>query len=284
MSEHNVFWIVIQFLGAISAIPVLVLFVKKIFNLFYMTFSFRYFKIRATGRRSYSGSPQITIKIAFTGKEDIIVEDVVIQSKLLYPRPIDGILAWIQLGIGYFIDDVKGLHNVLGDSFLLMTWIPSAPVHRINISYIRKPLSIIFGIIIFYYFIVLLIMPLFWPFLFMGPYWELKLSSTNEKIRLSEKDSKIELKRPFILKSGIDNSFIIGYQPSIYFNTLIMQKVYIRSAKISYIKEPSKLRTIRLPREKEYIWKVKDVLKVKVSGKMRRYSVNLGISYVNVNF
>jgi len=46
-------------------------------------------------------------------------------------------------------------------------------------------------------------------------------------VRLSEKDSKEELKRPFILKSGIENSFTISYQPSLYFNTLLMTKFFI---------------------------------------------------------
>ena len=102
-------------------------------------------------------------------------------------------------------------------------------------------------------------------------------------MRLSEKDSKEELKRPFILKSGIENSFTISYQPSLYFNTLLMTKFFIENVKISYVKEPPRLRTIKLPRNNEFTWKVTDIPRVKVSGKMRRYSVKLGASYANIH-
>jgi len=178
---------------------------------------------------------------------------------------------------------VEGLNNVLGSSSpSLTTWIPSAPVHRINISYIRKPLGAIFGLVTFYYFIVFFF-PLFWPFLFIGPYREFRLFSGNEKVRLLEKDSKRELERPFILKSG-ENSFTISYRPSLYFiPLLVVPKLFIKNAKISYVKEPPRLRMIKLPRNNGFGWKANDILRVKVSGKMRRYSVKLGASYANIH-
>ena len=195
-----------------------------------------------------------------------------------YPRRYEAILAWLQLGIGYFLDDVEGLNNVLGRSFPYIAWIPNVPFHRINISYIRKPLNAILGIVTFYYFIISLF-PLLWPFLFSGPYWELKLISGNEKINLSEKVNKVELKRPFIIKSGIENSYNLSYKPSLYFNTLFMTKSFLENAKVSYVREAPRLSSIKLPRSNEFIWKVTDVLRVKVSGKMRGYSVKLGSSY-----
>jgi len=157
------------FLIVVTAIPVLFQSIRKLWNLLYEILSFRNLRIRAIGRRSYSGTPHVAINIAFTGKEDMIVDEVVIQSKLSYPRRIEGFFAWLQLGIGYLLDDVEGLNNVLGRSFPHITWIPSIPFHRINNSYIRKPLSAILGIVTFYYFIVFFF-PLFWPFLFIGPY------------------------------------------------------------------------------------------------------------------
>jgi len=278
-SGWYILWI---FLTVVTAIPVLFQAIRKLWNFLYEILSFRNLRIRSIRRRSYSGIPHVEIKIALTGKEDLIVDEVVIQSKLSYPRRIEGLLAWLQLGIGYFLDDVEGLNNVLGRSFPYIAWIPSAPFHRINNSYIRKPLSAILGLVTFYYFIVCFF-PLFWPFLFIGPYWELRLFSGNEKVRLSGKDNKVEFKRPFILKPGIENSFTISYQPSLYFNTLLMTKLFIDNAKISYVKEPPRLRTIKLPRNNEFTWKVNDILRVRVSGKMRRYSVKLGASYASIH-
>ena len=273
---------VLTVVAAVSGIPALFLLGKKVVGFFYGMVSFKNLGIRAIKRTSYSGIPHVTIKIAFAGREDIIVDEVVIQSKLSYPRRIDAIFAWLQLGIGYFLDDVEGLNNVLGKSPPYLTWIPSVPSHRINKLYIRKPLSAICGIVTFYYFIVCLF-PLMWPILFMGPYVELRLFAGNEKVSLSEKDSNGESKRPFILKSGIDNIFTIGYQPSLYFNSVLMTKLFIGNAKVSYVKEPAKLRRTRLPRNNEFIWRVTDILRVKVKGKLRRYSVKLGGSYVNIH-
>ena len=142
-------WTILGIIGAISAIPVILQVIKKAWNFLYETLSFRNIKIRAIGRASYSGIPKVTIKVAFIGKEDIIVDEVAIQSKLSYPRRIEGILAWLQLGIGYLLDDVEGLNNVLGRSFPTITWIPTVPFHRISRWYIRKPLNMILGIVVF---------------------------------------------------------------------------------------------------------------------------------------
>lgn len=272
--------ILLWFLAVLTAIPVLFKAIGKLRNFLYEILLFRNFKIRSVGRRSYSGTPHVEIKIAFTGKGNLIVDEVEIHSKLSYPRRIEGALAWLQLGIGYFLDDVEGLNNVLGKSFPYTSWIPVFPFHRINNPYVRKPLNVVLGLVAFYYFGVLMF-PLGWPFLFIGPYWELRLFSGNEKVRLSEKESRVELKRPFIIKPG-ENSFIISYQASLYFNTLLMTKLFIENAKISYVKKPDRLRTIKLPRNHEFTWKANDILRMKVSGKMRRYSVKLGESYANI--
>jgi hypothetical protein len=280
-SQISVWSIFGYFVAVITIIPIIFQIIRKTWNLLYEILSFRNLKIRSIGRKSYSGIPHVEIKIALTGNDNLIVDEVDIQSKLSYPRRIEGLLAWLQLGIGYFLDDIEGLNNVLGRSFPNIIWIPSFPFHRIHNSYIRKPLNIILGLVTFYYFIIFLI-PIFWPFLFIGPYWELKMFSGNEKIKLLEIDSKTELKRPFILKSGIENNFTISYQPSLYLTTLLMTRLYVENTKISYVKEPPRLRTIKLPRNKEFIWKVTDILRVRVSGKMKRYFVKLGVSYVNI--
>jgi len=271
-------------LGVASAIPVVYQIIKNLWNFFYEILSFKNLSIRAIGRTSYHGIPHIMIKSAFVGKGDMIVDEVVIQSKLKYTRRIEAFWEWLRLGIAYFLDDVEGLKSVLGESFFSILWIPVFPFHRINNSCIRKPLNAISGIITFYYFIVCCF-PLFWPLLFGGPYQELKLFSRNEDVGLSEKGSKVELKRPFIIKPGFERSFTIRYRPSLlYFDTLFTLKVFIENAKILYVKEPTKLKKTKLPRKNEFTWKVTDVLRVKVCGKMKGYPVKLGDSYVNIRF
>ena len=269
-------------IGALGALLGFLQIIKRVWNFFSELLSFKNLSIGEIGRASYRGIPHVKIKIALVGKEDLIVDEVFMQSKLSYPRRIDGFFAWLQLGIGYLLDDVEGLNTVLGRSLPYITWIPVIPFYRINNSYIRKPLSAIWGIVIFYYFIICLIPPL-WLFLFMGPYVELRLISENRKVTLREKDSKAELKRPFILKPGIEYIFAISYRPSLYFTSVLMTKLFIDNARISYVKEHPKLRKTKLPRNNEFIWRVTDTLKVKAKGKMRGYSVKLRDSYVNIH-
>lgn len=273
----------LSILGAVSAIPVVFQIVKRTWNFLYETFSFKHLKLRATGRALYSGTPRVTIKIALTGHEDIIVDEVAVQSRLSYPRRIEGALAWVRLGIGYFLDDVEGLSNVIGRSFPTITWIPTFPFHRISNPYIRKPLNVILGLVVFYY-VILFLVPPFWPLLFVGPYWELKLFSGNENVRLSDKDSKAELERPFIIKPGVESSFAVSYKPSLYITSIFMTKLFIESTKILFVKEPPRIRRIRLPRNSEFTWKVTDILRVKLSGKMNWYSVKLGTGCANVGY
>lgn len=282
MDGHSSGLIILAIIGAVGAIFAILQIIKRVWNFFYELLSFKNLSIGEIGRVSYHGIAHVKIKIALVGEEDIIVDEVFMQSKLSYPRRIEGFFAWLQLGIGYLLDDVEGLNTVLGRSLPYITWIPIVPIHRINNSYIRKPLSVIWGIITFYYFVICLIPP-FCLFLFTGPYVELRLFAGNKKVTLREKDSKAELKRPFIIKSGVENIFTISYRPALYFTSVLMTKLFLENARISYVKEPPKLRTIKLPRNNEFILRATDILRVKVKGKMRGYSVKLGDSYVNIN-
>ena len=271
-------WII---LGSVPVIIILFQIVPRVWNFLYQILRFRNLSIRAIGKTSYRGIPHITIKIALVGKEDMIVNEVFLQSKLSYSRRFEGCKAWLQLGIGYVLDDVEGLNTVLGRSDPYIG-LMAAPFHRINKAYIRKPLSLIWGMFILFYFIIFLFPP-FWPVLYWGPYQELRIFSRNEEMRLSKKGSRVELERPFILKPGFENYFTISCRSSSLYYPFFWSKVIVKNAKISYVKGPSNLGGIRLPRNNEFIWKEKGILRVNISGKIRRYPIELGESYVSLH-
>lgn len=268
-------------LGVVAVLPFIFVMINKVRDFSYEIFLFKGLSIRAIDRVSHRGTSHVVIKMAFAGKEDIIVDEVVVQSKLTYPRRFGGVLAWLQLGIGYVLDDVEGLDTVLGRSSPYIGLL-AVPSHRIKNAYIRKPLNAIWGMLILFYFIIYLF-PLFWPVLYWGPYQELRLFSRDEKVVLSKKDSKVQLKRPFILKPGFEKCLTISYGPSSLYYTFFRSKVLVKNAKISYVKEPAKLRGIKLPRNDEFTWKATDILQVKLCGKVIRYPVKLGVSYANIH-
>jgi len=284
MIEQSPGLVVLAFLGAASFIPVLVKIINVGWNFLYELLSLKNLSIRAIGEISHSDIHNVMTKMAFVGKDDVIIDEVFVYSKLRYQRRIEGPLAWMQVVVGYLRDDVEGLSNVLGKSIESYLWIFIFPFHRIKRPYIRKPLSILWGLVILYYFLMCLLPPL-WPVLFSGPYYALSMLSENGKVKLSKKGSKMELARPFILKSGSEEYFRICYELSEpCYQTIFGQKVFVEHAEVSYVKAASKLRIIRLPDKNEFTWKVNDNLRVKIRGKMRRYHVKLGESYMNINF
>jgi hypothetical protein len=266
--------------GAVPVILILFQVIPRVWNFLYEILRFKNLSIRVIGRTSLRGKPNIMIKVALVGKEDVIVNEVSMQSKLLYPSRFEGFLEWWRLGIAYVLDDVEGLNTVLGKSSPYIG-LMALPFHRIDNAYIRKPFSVLWGAIILSYSIIFLFPP-FLPVLFWGPYQELRLVSGNEEVKLSEQGSKVELERPFILKPGFEKCFTISYGSSSLYYAFFWSKVILGNAKISYVKEPSKLRGLRLPRSNEFIWKANGILKVNVCGKVRKYPVELGDSYVKV--
>lgn len=267
-------------IGAVPVILILFQVIPRVWSFLYEILRFKNLSIRAIGRTSYRGRPNIMIKTALVGKEDMIVNEVSMQSKLSYSSRFEGFRGWWRLGIAYVLDDVQGLNTVLGTSTPYIG-LMAVPFHRINKAYIRKPFSFLWGILILYYCIIFLFPP-FLPILFWGPFQELRLFSGNEEVKLSKKGSKVELERPFILKPGFEKYFTISYTSSSLYYAFFRSKVILKNAKISYVKEPSKLRGLRLPRNNEFIWRVNDILRVNVSGKIRKYPVKLGDSYVRI--
>ena len=285
MDRQSLILIIVGIVSAVAAFPVLVQMAKNVWEFFSDKLSSKKnLSIRTMGGVSRRGISHVMVKTALVGEGDVIVDEVVIQSRLTYRGGREGALAWLQLGIGYLLDDVEGLNNVLGKSFPYIG-LMAVPLHRINNSYIRKPLSAIWGIVILYYFIIFVILfPIFWPVLSAGPYEELRLFSGDGEVRLLEEDSEVELKRPFILRPGFEKFFTISYpQSSLYFGRLFGRKLFLKDAKMSYVKECPKSRTIKLPRSNEFTWKVADIFKVRLRGKMRRYSVKFEDSYANIH-
>jgi len=281
MVGQSLWLTILAVIGGPAAIVGLFVMGKWVWNSFSKVFLFRGLSIHAIKRVSYRSVGHVVLKMAFVGKEDVIVEEVVVQSKLVYPRRFGGLLAWLHLGLGYMQDDVEGLNTVLGRSYPYMGLL-AAPVHIIKNKYIRRPLSVIWGAILLYYFILFAVIPLFWPLLFWGPYQELRLFSGDKEVVLLKEEDKVQLERPFIVKPGFEKCLRISHRPSLYIQ-YFMSKRFVRDAKISYEKEPSELGGRGLPRNDEFIWKAKDILRVKICGKLRTgYRVKIGDSYVRV--
>jgi hypothetical protein len=271
-------WIAVgMFLGIIIVLFILFQGIKRLWNFLTLTLPFRNLRINTISRTSDNGIPQVMIKLIYSGKKDIVIEDVDIKAKLSFLRKFDGFLAWLQLGFAYFTDDVESLNIMLGKSSNSIVWIPNARVHKINQPYIRKPLSVIFGVITIWYFLIFFLPP-FWPCLFVGPYWAMNIKANNEKVKLTKKENGMVLNRPLRVKHGIDNVLTIEYKPSLYFLNMSLMK----KAKIYFEKVIPESRYTILFRNNSLKWKVNDDINIKVKGKIRRYSVTLGMGYINV--
>lgn len=279
MDGHNFWWLI---LGVVPVASLLYVGINKVRYFIYAVFLFKGLSIRVIDRVLYRGVSHVVLKMAFVGEGDIIIDEVVVESRLTYPRRCGGLFAWLQLGSGYVLDDVEGLNTVLGRSPpYIGLW--GIPFHKIKNRYIRRPFSAIWGVFILCYFILFLVCPLFWLILYWGPYQELRLFSGDEKVVLSKKEDKAQLRRPFIVKPGFEEYLTINYRaPSLYY-PFFWSRQFVKGARVSYVKGPSKLGGIKLPRKDEFTWKGTDILRVKMSGKGRRYTVNLGVNYANIH-
>jgi hypothetical protein len=279
MDAHNLWWLILAVVPVASLVYVGI---NKLRALVDEVFLFKGLSIRVIDRVLDRGATRVVLKMAFVGEGDIVIDEVVVESKLTYPRRCGGLFAWLQLGSGYILDDVEGLNTVLGRSPpYIGLW--GVPLHKIKNRYIRRPLSAIWGVFILCYFVFFVVFPLFWLILYWGPYQELRLLSGDEKVVLSKKEDKVQLGRPFIVKQGFEQHLTLNYRaPSLYY-TFFWSRQFVKDAKVSYVKAPSKLRRIKLPRKDEFTWKGTDILRVKISGKGRRYTVNLGVNYANIH-
>ena len=268
-------------LGLIAVIPFFHQVFTKLRDLSYETLMFRGLSIRVKDRIWYCGACHVAAKVAVMRKDDVIVDEICVLSKLTYPGRSQGPRAWLQLGVGYIRDDVEGLNTVLGRSGPSIG-LMAIPFQRIKPAYIRKPLSAVWGVLTLWYFIIYLLVPLFWPLLLWGPYAEVRLLSGDADVRVRERDSEAQLDRPFVLRPGFEKQLAITYRPaSVYYRPLI-GKMFLDSAKIAHVGEPGEWRGLRLPRNGQFIWKASDVLSIRGHGKVTRYCVKLGDSYVSL--
>jgi len=285
--NHNISGLVLFGLPVIGTVILFFLWqgIKKAWNLFYFKTSYRNFRASVLNRTSNEGVPIEKLQFEVSGKKDFIIDEFNVQMSCNFIRRIDGLVAWVRLGTAYLTDNRENLNMLLGKKWPGIVWFPNAPVQKINNQYIRKPLSIIFGIITFWNFILLLLPPI-WLYLILigpvGPYWALNMSSVDNKVKWTLEGSKQEeLTRPVILKAGSINTMYLTYKPILYLD-LFSIKQDIKHAKIYYLKECPKLVNTNHRQFSGFTWKANDVLRLKIRGKMRKFSVKLGEGYINV--
>ena len=223
----------------------------------------------------------ITLKVAYTGNVQTIVEEICVKSRLIYVTDTERILAWIYLAIGYFTDDIAGLQTVFGHVNPSSTWIVGAPVYRIENRYVRIPLSILLGVVTVFFFVIYLI-PVFWPLLWHGPYRGFQQIAGDEALILHKGATK--LTRPFILESGFEQELKLDYSNSAMMPALDNGSPLL-DAKIDEVKELPKLVETKLPRVNHFLWKTDVSLHatVKTVGiGQYTYRVKLGTGLVNL--
>jgi hypothetical protein len=247
----------------LGAIPALFAIIKYILIMWSRISGFKFggLAIRPVSLQKTGDSKKVTLKVAYVGDKKLIIQELSLKNKLVYRSVKERLLAWVKLAHGYFTDDVVGLQTVFDHVFPSSTWIIGGPVYRIKNKYLRKPLSILLGAVTVYFFIFYLI-PVFWPMLWSGPYREIQQIARDENLNLHR--NGVKLTRPFILDPGTEDQLDLAY--SISSMILVMRNgVPLPEAKIRYTNESPTIKSYKLPRPNEFIWKLEVSLHVRVN-------------------
>jgi hypothetical protein len=218
------------------------------------------------------------LKVAYTGDKKLIIEELLVKAKLTYLSSRESILAWVILAIGYFMDDVVGLQTVFGHMLPSSTWIIGGPVYRIKNKYVRKPLSILLGLVTSYFFVIYLI-PIFWPLLRLGPYREFQQIADDQNLTLCKGTTK--LTRPFILDPGVEDEIVLNYRSSSMIPSLVNGSPML-IAKISNVQESPIMKPYRLPGASEFVWRTEVSLYVKSNAGWNECRIDSGTGMVHL--
>jgi hypothetical protein len=263
----------------LGAIPILFAIVKYIQMMWSRISGFKFggLAIRPILIQTTGDNKKVTLKVAYVGDKKLIIQELSVRNKLIYRSVKERLLAWVKLAHGYFTDDVVGLQTVFDHVFPSSTWIIGGPVYRIKNKYLRKPLSILLGVVTAYFFIFYLI-PIFWPMLWLGPYREIQQIARDENLTLHR--NGVKLTRPFILDPGTEDQLDLAY--CISSMILVMRNgVSLPDAKIRYTNESPTIKPYRLPRANEFVWRLEVSLYVRVNEVWGVYPIEseTGIQY-----
>lgn len=197
-------------LGAITAIPLISIAVTKIYqfikrNVLYGDISCGVLKHTIRGK-----SFNTKIKIAYAGKGNEVIRDILITYELKLFAPIDRFLAYVRIATAYLKCDMQGLATVLGTrdykTAPMMVHIWKSP------KLVKYPLSVINGIFFSYLTALMTITPIIgWMFLNWGPYGKFSLDSVNSSLRISDADGNV-IQLPIVLNEGREITLDIHYR------------------------------------------------------------------------
>ena len=237
---------------------------------------FSFLAIRPERTQAKDSGVKVSLKVAYAEDKKLIIQELSVRTSLVYVSAEEGVLAWIKLAQGYFTDDLSGLQTVFGQTFPSSTWIIGGPVHRIKNKYVRKPLSVLLGLITLYFFVFCLI-PLFWPLLWSGPYREFHQIARDQSLTLFKGKTKVT--RPFILEAGTEGQFDLEYSNSPEISAG-KNGSPLPGAKIRYVNQIPAAKLFKLPRANEFIWRSEVSLYVKVNDLWGIYPLESGTEMV----
>lgn len=200
---------------------------------------------------------KVEIKIAYAGSSPLIIRRIELTSILSQARGKERFLSWFQLARGYLTDDWEGLQTVFGQKFGLKESI-----------WLRKTVNIILGILFCLLILSLLFNPFGWIILFLGPYNNLRIISSNVNTKVMPSTDKV---LPFLIKLSEESELLVEY-------TFAVKSRLFAPTEAKYIQKrniPEKS-PWKLPRPGQFVLQGDVKLRIKTSGLLATYSINLG--------
>jgi hypothetical protein len=147
------------------------------------------------------------------------------------------------------------------------------------INFLAGSISAFFGAVYILLFVTAIIDPLLWPLLFLGPMGEFELTAADDSIRINDITNKQKLRVPFMVESPGERFIRISYRPLF----IEKRKLFQPGTQFVYVKEASHLRIFNLPDRYKFVWKGKEVLRIRIRGKWRDYPIDIGTAFVSID-
>jgi hypothetical protein len=259
--------LVLEVLGAIGALPVLYLFISKIYQYVTRNVLYKDMHCRVLDHRIKGKTFTTRIKIAYTGTRSEALEDVLLTYRLKLRSPYDRFLSYVNVAVGYLLCDMQGLATLLGTQHhrseppMVHLWKQPRAV--------KYPVSILVGLMFLYdTLLMLLLPPIGWIVLNSGLYGRFSLDGIMENMTITNEEGKV-IRLPTILQPGTEITLDFKYRMGLKAKGFSIDTPY------RFLSDFPK-RTIRPPKPGNFVWAGKGGISMLMGTRWNRLLAEFG--------
>ncbi|OGO01498.1 MAG: hypothetical protein A2Y59_02395 [Chloroflexi bacterium RBG_13_52_14] len=254
----------------------------------YRSITFPELAVSAVDWKVIGGEAEVTLKLAHSGSTSLIIDRLCIKGRFRPASRATGILLWPRTIVGL----------ITGDKYLSgRAFVDYPSSHKSGkgkpkntvLSFLRRPIDVLFGLIYCPCFVACIVHPLLWPLLVIGPFGEFQMIASGEAISMKESPSRRvpatsflldtafgkQLQIPFLLNPTSEEQWQVRYKLS-----LTGLSGFPRKTPFEHTAALPQPKNRKLPKMYEFAWKGKEMLLLQIKGKWRQYPLEIHTAHM----